>query len=298
LANFGEKVEFVTRLPKNDLGDACLINLRGYGVGTDHIERGGNRMGIYFLEAGAAQRGSNVIYDRANSGFATIEPGMIDWKKAFDSADWFHWTGITPAVSRSAADACREAVQLARDMDLIISCDLNYRAKLWKWGSDARDVMPELISMCDVALVNEDAVDKMLDIRVPETDSVEFNNSRGLCEELSGKFPALKTIAVSLRDSHSASRNLWSGILWKDGILYSAPAYDILPIIDRVGGGDAFMAGLIYGLRNYKDDPQRTINFATAAGCLKHSIAGDFNIVTVGEVEVLMNGDSSGRVSR
>jgi len=309
LANFGEDVEYITRLPKNELGDACLMSLRGYGIHTDHIARGGDRIGIYFLETGAAQRGSKVIYDRANSSFASIQTGMIDWKKIFEGADWFHWTGITPAVSQGAADVCSEAIQIAREMGIIVSTDLNYRAKLWKWGKAAGEVMTELVSMCDVALGNEEDAEKVFGIKAPEVDvtagKVEADHYRFVCEELAKKFPSLKTISITLRGSLSASHNTWSGVLWtrpersrRTDNFYSAPTYNILPIVDRVGGGDSFMGGLIYGLRKYKDDPQQALNFATAAACLKHSIIGDFNAVTVSEVETLMGGDASGRVSR
>ena len=302
LADFGEQVEFVTRLPKNDLGDACLMSLRGRGIRTDHIVRGGERIGIYFLETGAAQRGSKVIYDRAGSSFATIQTGMIDWKTVFEEADWFHWTGITPAVSQGAAEACREAIRIAREKNLTVSCDLNYRAKLWKWGKPADEVMAELISLCDVALGNEEDAEKVFGIHAPEADvtsgKVEAGHYLYVCEELAKTFPNLKTIAVTLRGSLSASHNTWSGVLWKEGAFYAAPAYDILPIVDRVGGGDAFMGGLIYGLRHDPDDLQKALNFATAAACLKHSVPGDFNAVSVSEVETLMGGDASGRVSR
>jgi len=302
LANYGEKVEYVTRLPKNDLGEACLMSLRGYGIRTGHIARGGDRIGIYFLESGAAQRGSKVIYDRANSSFATIQTSMIDWTKVFEDADWFHWTGITPAVSQGAAEVCREALQVAREMGITISTDLNYRAKLWKWGKSPGEVMTELVGMCDVALGNEEDAEKVFGIKAPEVDvsagKVDADHYRYVCEELNNKFPSLKTISITLRGSLSASHNTWSGVLWREGAFYSAPVYNIIPIVDRVGGGDSFMGGLIYGLRKYENDPQKALNFAAAAACLKHSIIGDFNAVRVSEVEALMGGDASGRVSR
>jgi 2-dehydro-3-deoxygluconokinase len=302
LANFGEEVEYVTRLPENELGDACLMSLRGYGIRTGHILRGGERLGIYFLETGAAQRASKVIYDRANSSFATIQAGMIDWDQVFEGADWFHWTGITPAVSQGAADVCREAVRTAHQMGVTVSTDLNYRAKLWKWGKTAGEVMAELVGMCDVALGNEEDAEKVFGIKAPEADvvagKVEAGPYRFVCEQLAQKFTSLETIAITLRGSLSASHNTWSGVLWHKGDFYSAPTYSILPIVDRVGGGDAFMAGLICGLRKYEGDPQRALNFATAAACLKHSIPGDSNAVSVAEVETLMAGDASGRVSR
>jgi len=302
LANYGEQVEFVTRLPRNDLGEACLMSLRGYGIGTEHIARGGERIGIYFLETGAAQRGSKVIYDRSNSSFATIHTGMIDWENVFQGADWFHWTGITPAVSQSAAEVCHEAITAARGMGITISTDLNYRTKLWKWGKPAGEVMTGLVNMCDVTIGNEEDAENVFAIKAPKSDvtagKVDACLYRYVCEELNKKFPSLQTISITLRGSLSASHNTWSGVLWKEGMFYSAPVYDIFPIVDRVGGGDAFVGGLIYGLRKYADNPQQALNFATAAACLKHSISGDFNAVSVSEVETLMRGDASGRVSR
>lgn len=302
LANYGEDVEYVTRLPKNELGDACLNALRGLGVGTGHIARGGERLGIYFLETGAAQRASKVIYDRAHSSFATIQPGMIDWKTVFSGADWFHWTGITPAVSQGAADVCREAIMAARELDITVSTDLNYRAKLWKWGKPAGEVMSELVGMCQVALGNEEDAEKVFGIHAPESDvtagKVDASHYRHVCEALAGRFPSLQTVSITLRGSLSASHNTWSGVLSHGGEFYTAPTYDILPIVDRVGGGDAFMGGLIYGLRKYSNEPQKALDFATAAACLKHSLPGDFNAVSVSEVETLMGGDASGRVSR
>lgn len=301
LATFGMPVEYVTRLPANDIGDACLGYLQQYGIGTRHVLRGGERLGIYFLEAGAAQRGSKVIYDRAGSALATIEPGMIDWQSVFSEADWFHWTGITPAVSDGAARVCREAARMAREMGLTVSCDLNYRSKLWKWGKSAKEIMPELLSLCDAAVGNEEDADKVFGIQAPEADvldgSVEAEAYIHVCEELVERFPNLRTVAITLRGSLSASHNTWSAILWQQGQTFTAPRYDIVPIVDRVGGGDSFCAGLIYGLRVY-DGAQQALNFAVAASCLKHTIPGDFNLVSVAEVERLMGGDASGRVSR
>ncbi len=302
LANFGVPVDYVTRLPDNDLGDACIQFLRQYGVGMDKIVRGGERLGIYFLEMGAVQRGSKVIYDRANSAIATIQRGMIDWREVFADADWFHWTGITPAISAGTAGVCLEAVQAAKELGLTVSCDLNYRKKLWKWGKTPGEVMPELVGFCDVAIGNEEDADKVFGIRAPETDvtagKVDADKYRYVCKELAGRFPNLKIIAITLRGSISASHNTWSGVLWDRGEFYTGPTYDITHIVDRVGGGDSFMGGLIYGLRTYGHDRQTALNFAVAASCLKHSILGDFNMATVAEVERLMGGDVSGRVSR
>lgn len=302
LANYGVPVEFVTRLPANDLGDACVDFLRQHGVGVSHIARGGERLGIYFLETGAAQRGSKVIYDRAYSAIATIQRGMIDWAAVFSGADWFHWTGITPAIAAGTADACLEAVQTARQMGLTVSCDLNFRKKLWKWGKPAGEVMAELVSYCDVAVGNEEDAEMVFGIKAPDTDvvagRVQAEKYRAVCEQLAARFPNLKTIAVTLRGSISASHNTWSGVLWDGGAFYQGGQFDITPIVDRVGGGDAFVGGLIYGLRAYGADRQRALEFAIAASCLKHSIPGDVNLVTVDEVEKVMGGDVSGRVAR
>ncbi len=302
LANYGELVTFVTRLPENDLGDACLRELESHRVDTRHVLRGGARMGIYFLESGAAQRPSKVIYDRAGSSFAALETGLFNWESIFEGADWFHWTGITPAVSQGAAETCREAIQVAREMGIHVSCDLNYRAKLWKWGKNAGEIMTDLVSMCDVALGNEEDADKVFGIKAPNADitagKVSGNQYQFVCDSLARKFPSLKTISITLRGSLSASHNTWSGVLWHAGKFYTAPVYDILPVVDRVGAGDAFAAGLIHGLRKYQEDGQSALNFAAAAACLKHTIPGDFNAVSLAEVEALMAGDASGRVSR
>jgi 2-dehydro-3-deoxygluconokinase len=302
LANFGFPTEFVTRIPKNDIGEACLQTLRRYGVGTSFIQQGGDRLGIYFLENGAVMRGSQVIYDRAGSSFATLAPDLFDWSSIFADAGWFHWTGITPAVSEGAALTCLEAVKAAKQMGVTVSCDLNFRAKLWKWGKQASDVMEELVSYCDVAIGNEEDAEKVFGIKAPEADitkgQVEADQYLYVCEEISKKFSNLHQIAITLRSSISASHNTWSALMWENGQTYTAPIYDITHIVDRVGGGDSFMGGLIYGLLTYPSDPQKAINFAVAASALKHTIFGDFNLVSVSEVEKLMKGDGSGRVSR
>lgn len=302
LAGFGMEVEYITRLPKNEIGDACLSSLWQFGVKTPHIVRGGDRLGIYFLESGASQRGSKVVYDRAGSSISTIQPGMVDWKAAFEGADWFHWTGITPAISEGSAKVCIEAAQIAKQMGLTVSCDLNYRAKLWKWGKTAGEVMQELVNLCDVAIGNEEDADKVFGIKAPDTDvtagKVDAGKYRVVAEQLAARFPSLKTIAITLRGSHSASHNTWSAVLWQPGGYFTAPTFDIIPIVDRVGGGDAFAGGLIYGLRKKPGDADYALRFAVAASCLKHTIPGDFNIVSLDEVEKLMSGDSSGRVAR
>lgn len=301
LANYGVPVEYVTRLPDNEIGRACLRFIRENGVGVKHIVWGGERLGIYFLEMGAVMRGSQVVYDRAHSSIATIQPGMIPWEQVFADATWFHWTGITPAISQGAAEVCLEAVRAAKAAGLTVSCDLNYRSKLWKWGKKAGEVMAELVPYCDVAIGNEEDAAQVFGIHAPDTDvtsgQVDAAKYRSVCEALHERFPNLKTIAITLRGSLSASHNTWSGILWDEGHVYVAPTYDITHMVDRVGGGDSFMGGLIYGLLTYTDK-QNALNFAVAASAFKHTIFGDFNMVTVSEVEKLMGGDLSGRVSR
>jgi 2-dehydro-3-deoxygluconokinase len=279
-----------------------LQYLRQYNVGTNHILRGGERLGIYFLEMGAVMRGSQVVYDRANSSLATIKSGMVDWKTVFEDVTWFHWTGITPAISEGAAAVCLEAIETAHKMGVTVSCDLNYRAKLWKWGKTAGEVMEQLVANSDVAIGNEEDAEKVFGIKAPETDvntgKVSSEQYAQVCNELHKKFPNLKTIAITLRGSISASHNTWSAILWHDNQIYTAPIYNITHIVDRVGGGDSFMGGLIYGLLTFADNPQKTLDFAVAASALKHTVFGDFNLVKISEVEKLMKGDASGRVNR
>jgi 2-dehydro-3-deoxygluconokinase len=302
LAHFGMEVDYVTRLPKNEMGDACVAVLRGHGVGTAKILRGGSRLGIYFLENGAAQRPGKVLYDREGSSIATIEKGMIDWNRVFEDVDWFHWTGITPAVSRGLCEVCLEGIVKAKEKGLTVSCDLNYRSKLWKWGKTAGDVMPEMVGYCDVAVGNEEDAEKVFGIRAPGADfaagKVDPEKYRPVAEALKSRFPGLKRIAITLRGSISASHNTWSGLLFDGSRLYRGPLFDIAHIVDRIGSGDAFAAGLIFGLRSYRNDLQRTLDFAVAASCLKHSIFGDFNCVGVEEVEAIASGVASGRVSR
>lgn len=303
LANYGLPVDFVTRLPENDLGDCALMEMRMRGVGTNHIIRGGERLGIYFLETGAVSRGSKVVYDRAHSAISTIDKGMIDWETVFSDAQWFHWTGITPAISQGAADACLEAIQIANKMGVTVSTDLNYRKKLWKYGKTPAEVMPKLVAGCDVILGNEEDAEKHFDIHpegidVTQGDSMDAQAYISVCQKLMEKFPRCKKVIVTLRGSISASHNSWSGVLYDGLNLFEAPTYQITHIVDRVGGGDSFMGGLIYGLLNYAGDDQQALNYAVAASCLKHTIFGDANLVTVTEVEKLMAGDASGRVSR
>lgn len=303
LANYGVEVDFVTRLPQNDIAASCVAELRKRNVGVGNIVYGGERLGIYFLETGAVARPSKVVYDRAHSSISTIESGMIDWDKVFEGADWFHWTGITPAISASAAAVCLEACQAANKRGITVSCDLNFRKNLWKYGKSASEIMPALVECCDIILGNEEDAEKVFGIK-PEgfdvtategkVDSAAF---RSVCEQLMERFPRAKKVIITLRGSINANHNTWGGVLFDGERLYQSPRYDITHIVDRVGGGDSFMGGLIYGLREYKDD-ERALDFAVAASCLKHTIYGDFNLVTVSEVENLIRGDGSGRVSR
>ena len=304
LANYGVDVEFVTRLPKNDIAAACVGELRKYGVGVKNIVYGGERLGIYFLETGAVARPSKVVYDRAHSSISTIEKGMIDWEKVFEGADWFHWTGITPAISASAAEVCLEACEAANRLGVTVSCDLNFRKNLWKYGKTAAEVMPALVECCDVILGNEEDAEKVFGIKPEGFDvtatggEVEQAAFESVCRQLMQRFPRAKKVIITLRGSINANHNTWGGVLFEGQKLYASPRYDITHIVDRVGGGDSFMGGLIYGLREYKGDDERALNFAVAASALKHTIYGDFNLVTVAEVENLMKGDGSGRVAR
>jgi len=304
LANYNVPVDFVTRLPKNDIGDCALMEMRKRGVNTQNIIFGGDRLGIYFLETGAVSRGSKVVYDRAHSAIAEIKPGMIDWKSVFKDADWFHWTGITPAISQGAADVCLEAVKAASELGITISTDLNYRAKLWKYGVEPEAIMTELTSYCDIILGNEEDAEKHFGIKPEGLDittqghEVKAEAFLSVCKQMMKKFPKARKVITTLRGSISASHNTWAGVLYDGKTMFQSPQYQITDIVDRVGGGDSFMGGLIYGLKTYPDNDQKALNFAVAASCLKHTIKGDANLVTVSEVEKLMGGDSSGRVTR
>jgi 2-dehydro-3-deoxygluconokinase len=302
LAQLGVPTEFVTRLPKNELGDACIAYLRSFEIGTSHIIRGGARIGIYFLEMGAAQRPSKVIYDRDRSAIAEIQPGMVDWNSVFAGASWFHWTGITPAISESLAATCLEGIKAAKSRGITVSCDLNYRKKLWNWGKKASEVMPEMVALADIAVGNEEDAEQVFGIKAPEVDVEAGRLSASayeyVCRELASRFPNLKLVAITLRGSISASHNTWSAVLWDGQQLHIGPQYDIVPIVDRVGGGDAFVAGLIYGMLNFPENLERVLSFAVAASCLKHSVFGDFNVLSLEDVEALLKSGGTGRVQR
>jgi 2-dehydro-3-deoxygluconokinase len=301
LANYGMESYFVTKLPKHEIGQSAVNHLRRYGVNTDFIVRGGERIGIYFLETGASQRPSKVVYDRANSSIAGIKKGEVDWNKVFENTKWFHWTGITPAIGKDAREVLDEACAAAKKNNVTVSCDLNFRAKMWT-EKEAQSVMVPLMDFVDVCIANEEDAEKSLGLRAGKT-----NVEKGQIDE-EGYFQVAKTlkdlfkfkaVAITLRESFSASRNGWSAMLLDDkdcSSPYRSSKYDI-EIVDRVGGGDSFASGLIYGLLN-KSNTKEALEFAVAASCLKHSIPGDFNLVSIDEVEKLMKSGGSGRVER
>lgn len=300
LANFGLDAGFVTVLPDNVIGDACIRELRGFSVDVSKMKRSAGRMGIYFLEAGANQRPSKVVYDRAGSAIALAKKGDIDWDQALEGAKWFHITGITPAISESAKELSLESVKKAKEKGITVSCDLNYRKNLWKYGKKASEVMPELMRFVDIAIANEEDFQKALGIQADvdvESGSLDHAKYEKLTNAVLEQYPDLKMTAVTLRESTSADINGWAACINDRKQFYVSRRYEIRDIIDRVGGGDSFAAGLIYGLNTY-DDNREALEFAVAASCLKHSIPGDFNRVNVEDIEKLKNGDSSGRVQR
>ncbi|MBV9761325.1 MAG: sugar kinase [Acidobacteriaceae bacterium] len=301
LAQFSTASRFITVLPEaNPVADALLGEMRRFGVETQHTARAPGRMGIYFLEPGANQRPSKVFYDRENSAIALAKPGVIDWKKALAGATWFHTTGITPAISASAAELTTEALHAAREMGVQTSCDLNYRKNLWKWGKPAREVMPALLKLVDVCIANEEDCQTAINIHVDidvESGSLEREKYAELAERVLAAFPNLKLAAITLRESKSASYNSWSACLHTKREFRLSRKYEITHIVDRVGAGDTFAAGLIYGLTHMKDEAE-ALEFGVAASCLKHSLPGDFNRFTADEVRALMKGSGSGRVER
>jgi len=298
LAQFGEEATFVTRLPKTDVADACLRQLRGLGVETGRVLRGGQRMGIYFLETGASQRASTVTYDRSHSAISEIDPAELKWEEILRGADWFHFTGITPALSDRAAQATLEGARAAKKLGLTVSCDLNFRKKLWS-PEKAREVMSGLMDQVDICIGNEEDAEKVFGIGAEGSEvtggKIDHRRYVDVAKKLTDKFK-FKGVAITLRESFSASHNGWSGLYFTGGEASFSRRYDI-QIVDRVGGGDSFAAGLIYALGK-KKPPQAAIEFAAAASCLKHSIPGDYNMVSLAEVEALLGGDGSGRVQR
>lgn len=300
MANYGMDAEFITVLPDNIIGDACIGELRRFNVDTRNIRRSPGRMGAYYLEAGANQLPSKVIYDRAGSAIANARPGDIDWDECFKDVDWFHITGITPAVSESLMELAIEAVKAANSKGITVSCDLNYRKNLWKYGKDAKEIMSVIAGYSDVLIANEEDVQKSLGINndVDVTSgTIENDKYLALSNAVLDRYPNVKMIAITLRESRSADINGWSACLNDREKFIVSKHYDIRDIVDRVGGGDSFSGGLIYGLNNY-DTHEEALEFAVAASCLKHSLIGDFNRVSKDDVIKLMSGDGSGRVQR
>ena len=300
LAQFGIETAFVSAIPANPVGDACLAELRRFGVDTTRVRREGGRLGIYFVEAGANQRGSKVVYDRSGSAIATAKPGDFDWDTVLDGATWFHVTGVTAAISQSAADLAIEGARRAREKGLTVSCDYNYRRNLWKYGKAAPEVMRELVQHVHVGIANEEDCQHALGVEL-EADVASGSLSAERYETLAARvldaFPSLEKQVITLRESHSADRNGWSAVLHNRTACFTSRHYEITDIVDRVGAGDSFAAGLICGLLSYGDD-RKALEFATAASCLKHSILGDFNRVSVAEVEELVKGEGRGRIER
>jgi 2-dehydro-3-deoxygluconokinase len=300
LANYGLDARFVTALPDNDIGESALREVRSFGVDTTQIRRSGDRVGIYYLETGANQRASKVVYDRAASSICECGPGDFDWDEVFKDAKWFHITGITPALSQSAADLSLESVKAAKERGVTVSCDFNFRGKLWKYGKTAPEVMNELVKYVDVGIANEEDCQKSLGISAGvhvESGELEISKYEALSSKVLEVFPNMSTIAITLRESRSADINGWSACMRDKSGFYHSRKYEMTDIVDRVGGGDSFASALIYGLNAYEDRDD-SLNFAVAASCLKHSISGDFNRVSVAEAEKLMGGDASGRVQR
>ena len=300
LANYGMDAAFITVLPRNLIGSECIKELRKHGVDTSKIIRGDGRMGTYFLETGANQRPSNVVYDRSDSAIALAKPGDIDWDAVFEGVDWFHITGITPAISNSAKELSFEAVKKAKEKGITVSCDFNFRGKLWKYGMPATAVMPELVKYVDVGIANEEDCQRSLQIKVDievEKGKLDLKKYKALSDKVLKQYPNLRLMAITLRESLSADSNGWSACLNDRSQFIHSKRYEIRDIVDRVGGGDSFAAGMIYGLNKY-DNNADALEFAVAASCLKHSVSGDFNRVSVEEVEKLKGGDASGRVQR
>lgn len=303
LANYGIETDFITCLPDNPIAERCIMDLRGHKVGVSHIQRTGKRMGILYLETGSNARPSKVYYDREDSSLATVKPGSIDWKEVLKDADWFHWTGITPALSENAAVECLKAIKTANELGVTVSCDINYRGNLWKYGKNAAQVMPEMVAGADIILGNEEDCEKVFGIKPKDFDvsttngNIDQNIFLSVCQQMMECYPRCKKMVVTLRGAINANHNTWGGVLYNGKQLMESHRYDITDIVDRVGAGDSFMAGLIFGLLYYNDD-RKALEFATAASCIKHTLKGDYNWVTVHEVENLMNGDVSGRVKR
>lgn len=300
LANYGMDAAFVTALPNNAIGEACIRDVRSFGVDVSNIKLTDGRMGIYFLETGSNQRPSKVVYDRAESAIAIAPIDLFDWEKIFDGADWFHISGISPAISASAAELSIAACKAAKKCGVKVSCDLNYRKNLWKYGKEAKEVMSEIAKYVDVAIANEEDFQKSLGITASsdvESGSLDRNVYEGIAKKAMELYPNLERVAITLRESKSADRNDWAACIYDGKEFYVSRKYELTDIVDRVGGGDSFSGGLIYGLLTFEKQSE-ALDFAVAASCLKHTIPGDYNRVTVAEVTSLMKGSGSGRVER
>lgn len=300
LSNYGEEVRFITALPDQQIGWAAIRTLRYLGVDTSFIKLSGDRVGIYYAETGAAMRASKVIYDRAGSSLCEICPEAFDWDVILDGAKWFHTTGITPALSAPACAATMAAIKKARDRGVIVSCDLNYRKKLWKWGRAPHEVMPEIAANLDLMIANEEDCQKALGLDLDvdvHSGRLDLEQYRAMTRQVLDQYPNLKMVAVTLRESHSVDWNGWSAILATQDNFHHSKKYEIRDIVDRIGGGDAFGAGLIWGLNNLSSQAE-ALEFAVAASALKHTVYGDFNRVAKDEVLALMSGNNSGRVQR
>ncbi len=306
LAHLGLKSDFVTRLPQNGIAEACIMDLRSHGVGTDNIVYGGDRLGLYYSEKASSMRTSQVVYDRANSSFCTARPGEIDWKKVFADADWFHWSGIGPSLSESAVEVIDEALAVARQMGLTISSDLNYRKNLWKYGKKAEEVMPALAKQCDVLFGTEEEYNKAFGVKpvsynatCKADEQIDIEAHTSFCKQVMAQAPQCKKMFVALRNVLTANHHVLTGILYtSEGKFYTAHTYHIENIVDCVGVGDAFAAGIIYGLIKYPDNGQKALDVALAASALKNTISGDYNLVSAAEVEALAAGHGSGNISR
>lgn len=298
LANLGIKSDFVTRLPNNEIGECALIEMRKRNVGTTHISFGKDRLGIYFLETGAGTRASNVVYDRAHSAMANLKKGTFNWKEILKDASWFHWSGITPAISQGAAEECLEAIKAAHELGVTISSDLNYRSKLWKYGKEPHEVMPEMLQYSNIILGDIDTAYFMLGKNKVNPNYQDVKSLPSLYDCIFELCPNLQTIATTLRYSVSASHQRIGGILYDKKRIYDADIKEVTPVVDRVGSGDAFMGGLIYGLMEHGNDLQKAINIAVASCCLKHTIYGDYNLVSTEDINKFLAGNNNGKVSR